>query len=121
VCLSGARWVRENVIDRHPGAKLSIYVVWMPMLATDARDEIDVALLQDDRVRQFWDEKRMLGRYLAEADLGGLGYSGIVWDAFFLFGPQARWTDRPTGLVESGAPVVNETDKLESALGAFVK
>jgi hypothetical protein len=108
--------VRENVIDRYPDAELRVYVVWMPMLATDARGEIDVALLEDDRVRQFWDEERVLGTYLAEANLGGLGYSGIVWDAFFLFGSEARWADRPSGLITSGAPVGGEAQKLESAL-----
>jgi hypothetical protein len=113
--------VRENILDRYPDAELELYVVWMPMLATDARSEIDPALLGDPRVRQFWDGERVLGTHLAEIDLGGLGYAGIVWDAFFLFEPDGRWAARPSGLVASGAPVVSEAERLAQALGPYVR
>jgi hypothetical protein len=107
--------VRENVLERGLD-DLRLFVVWMPMLATDARDEIDPELMGGDRVRQFWDADRVLGKHLAEIDLGGLGYAGIVWDAFFVFGPASTWTERPSGLAGSGAPVIAETAELESAL-----
>jgi hypothetical protein len=108
--------VRENVLERGSD-ELRLFVVWMPMLATDARDEIDAELLMGgDRVRQFWDADRVLGTYLAEIDLGGLGYAGIVWDAFFVFGRDSMWRERPSGLAGSGAPVIAETAELESAL-----
>jgi hypothetical protein len=107
--------VRENVLERRSD-DLRLFVVWMPMLATDARDEIDAELMGGDRVRQYWDADRMLGTHLAEIDLGGLGYAGIVWDAFFVFGPDSRWEGRPSGLAGSGAPVIAETAELESAL-----
>jgi hypothetical protein len=111
--------VRENVLDRDPDPTLRLFVVWMPMLPTDARDEIDAERLSGPRIRQFWDGERILGTHLAELDIGGLGYSGIVWDAFFVFGSDARWDERPSALVASGAPVIAETEKLESALAAL--
>jgi hypothetical protein len=108
--------VRENVLERGSDDDLRLFVVWMPMLATDARGEIDADLLGGEHVRQFWDADRVLGTYVAEIDLGGLGYAGIVWDAFFVFGPASTWVERPSGLAGSGAPVIAETAELESAL-----
>jgi hypothetical protein len=117
--MRGARWVRENVLDQKSNPNLRVFVVWMPMLATDARDQIDHELLRGRRVRQYWDGERLVGTHLADIDLAGLGYAGIVWDAFFVFGPDGSWADRPSGLVASGAPVVVETGKLEAALSRY--
>jgi hypothetical protein len=108
--------VRENVLEDGSDDDLRLFVVWMPMLATDARDRIDADLLGGEGVRQFWDADRVLGTHLAELDLGGLGYAGIVWDAFFVFEPESRWGERPSRLVGSGAPVIVDTAELESAL-----
>jgi hypothetical protein len=85
------------------------------MLATDSRG----AWRRDSlpgATAQFWDRGRVVGRYLAGEDLGGLGYSGVVWDAWFVFSPDATWNERPTGLVASGSPVVTSTAMLEEAL-----
>ena len=86
------------------------------MLATDARGEIDTGLVADARARQYWDAERTIGTWLAGRDLGGLGYSGIVWDAYFLFGPDATWKDEPGPLVDSGAPVVSGGARLRDAV-----
>ncbi len=90
------------------------------MLATDARSEWDESLLDDPRVTHLWDEERVAGRWLAEADLGGLGYSGIVWDAYFLFGPAASWEGEPGPLVGSGAPVVSRSEQLERQIRPLI-
>ena len=66
---------------------------------------------------QYWDEEGISGTYLAEEDLGGLGYSGFVYDAYFLFGPEATWADAPAPLEESGAPVLFRGEELLAALG----
>lgn len=91
----------------------------MPILSTDARSEIDTSILDDPRVSQFWDGERVSGTYLAEQNLGGLGSSGIVWDAYFLFGPQATWDENPAPLLASGSPVVYEGEPLEKALSTY--
>jgi hypothetical protein len=94
--------------------------IWMPMLATDARSEWSEGLLEDRRVVHFWDEERVAGRWLAEADVGGLGYSGIVWDAYLLFGPDAVWDSELGPLVGSGAPVVGAADRLGEQLRSLL-
>ena len=114
--MRGARWVRENVLERYPDADLAVYAVWLPMLATDARDEWEQAALPGERVRHYWDGERTIGTWLGEQDLGGLGSAGVVWDAYFVFGPDAGWDDVPGPLLAAGAPVVVDTDGLEGEL-----
>ena len=42
--------MRENVLDRHPDAKLRVYVVWVPRIPTDERFQV-ADLIVDDRGR----------------------------------------------------------------------
>jgi len=67
-------------------------------------------------VTQYWDEEGITGRYFAEADLGGLGYSGFVYDAYFAFGPDAAWGDELAPLAGSGSPVLYKGEELLAAL-----
>lgn len=87
----------------------------MPVLPTDSRSSVDRALLEDARVTQLWDEGRVVGRWLAQSGVGERG-SGFVWDAYYLFGPDAEWNERPGPLVGFGAPVVSETGSLDAEL-----
>ena len=82
--------MRDTVLEQNPSARLRVYVVWLPMRVHDARSEIDTSLIDDRRARHYWDEERVSGTWFAEADLGGLGYAGIVWDAYFLFSVPSR-------------------------------
>jgi hypothetical protein len=85
---------------------------------TDGKDEIDESILADARVRQYWDGEGIVGRYLAETDLGGLGYPGFVYDVFYVFGPDATWDPAPAPVAGVGTPVLYEGDKLIAALQA---
>ena len=105
------------MLDKYPQAKIRVYVVWMPMLATDARSEWDPSIFDDRRAVNLWDEERVLGTWLADRDeFGGGRFGPIVWDAYFLFGRDARWQSTPGKLLASGEPVIGETSRLESAL-----
>jgi hypothetical protein len=89
----------------------------MPALPTDSRSEWDPTLLDDSRVLNLWDEKRVIGTWLAgqpRVDTGSLG--PFVWDAFLLFGPDGRWLSPPTGFIAGGSPVVGESARLSSAV-----
>ena len=67
---------------------------------------------------QYWDQQGITGTYFAETDLGGLGYSGFVYDVYYVFGGDAAWADAPAPLSGSGAPVLYDGDKLLAALEA---
>lgn len=108
--------MQENVLASERSNGLRVYVIWLPMLATDSRPEVERSLIDDPRVRHFWNGSRVTGSWFAQADIGGLGYSGTIWDAYFLFGPHSIWDERTAPLVDFGAPVVSYGEQLRKAL-----
>lgn len=106
--------MQQNILERHPKAELKVYAVWLEMLASDSREGWDDSLLADRRVEHFWDEKRAVGRAL----VGPLDYPGpIVWDAYAVYAPDARWGDKPAG---AGWTVIGTTDRLERDLRRYL-
>jgi len=107
--------VRTNILDENPDAKVAVYAVWLPMLGGEQRSDWDGGPLVERRVSHYWDGDRVLGRWLADRETGDVGSPGsVVWDAYFLFGPDARWNEEPTDLLAAGAPIIGETDNLGS-------
>ena len=103
------------MVDEY-GARVKVYSVWVNQRVTDERGTIDVSTIPS--ARHYWDDDWAIGRWLAEQDLGGLGYAGAVYDAYYLFGPDATWEDVPAPLEASGQPVVGQ-DALLEALAAL--
>jgi hypothetical protein len=95
-----------------------VYAVWLNQRSTDARDRIDESILADPRVAQYWDGEGITGTYFADKDLGGLGYSGFVYDVYYVFSPEATWAGEPAPLAASGGPVVHDGERLLAALNA---
>ena len=112
--------MRENILDAEPSQKLRVYAVWLNQRSTDAREEIDASILADKRVTQYWDGDGITGTYFAETDLGGLGFSGFVYDVYYVFGPEAAWADEPGPLAASGGPVLFRGEELLAALDAHL-
>ena len=110
--------MRENILKQERSQDLQIYAVWLNQRSTDAREEIDESILADPRVTQYWDGEGITGTYFADADLGGLGYSGFVYDVYYVFGAAATWADVPGPLEGSGGPVFYEGEKLLATLRA---
>ena len=110
--------MRENILDKETSKTFRLYVVWLNQRSTDARDEIDEETLADPRVTQYWDGEGITGTYFAQNDLGGLGYSGFVYDVYYVFGADATWADEPAPLAGSGGPVLYEGADLLAALEA---
>jgi hypothetical protein len=105
--------VQEQVLERYPDADLRLYAVWLPVLATDERFEV-AEVMVDSRVSHYWDAEQRVSDALREVAQVPEGV--LLWDAFLLFGPDARWTRRPPEPLARGAPVVNELARLEQAL-----
>ena len=73
-------------------------------------------VLTDERVTHLWDEKRTVGRWFAENfELEGCN-NEISWDAFYVFGPETEWTDRPGPLVASGFTIWGRRENLREAI-----
>ena len=88
------------------------------MLPTDARSRWGWTggVLTDARAVHFWDEKRIVGRWFAEQRNTEDGEGGIVWDAYYLYGPDADWDSKPGPLISTGTTVRDEADKLKNKL-----
>ena len=91
------------------------------MLGPDTRSAVEPNLLRDPRVRQYWDDDRIVGRWLADAGVGGAAYSSVVWDAFYVFEANASWNERPQPVAAFGSPVISETGTLERALRPLLR
>jgi hypothetical protein len=108
--------VREHVLDAEPSAGLRVYAVWLHQRITDERGSIDESILADARVTQYWDPEGATGTFFAELDLGGLGASGFVYDAYYVFPADARWDDAPGPLAGANAPVIASGEELLAKL-----
>ena len=108
--------MRSKILDAVDSPDLRVYAVWLNQRSTDARDTIDESTLADPRVTQYWDGEGITGTYFADSDLGGLGYSGFVYDVYYVFGRDAAWTDDPGPLAGSGGPVVTRGDDLLTSI-----
>jgi hypothetical protein len=103
-------------LDKHPAANLKVYTVWFSMLAGDSRSAWHSGAMPDPRVTNLWDEQRVVSQWLSKHVEGDGGY---LWDAYFLYGSDARWENadsRPSALISSGGTVADKRDQLEASL-----
>jgi hypothetical protein len=108
--------VRENILDRYPTARLRVLVVWFNMLYGDAKALTDLRVLADRRVANYWDDSKTVGRWYAQHVTHT---AGIKWDAYFLYGPDARWIDAPKPQRSSGGPVIAARERLRTAMQVY--
>lgn len=90
-----------------------MFVVWFNMLPGDSKAFVDLKLLNDQRVTNFWDENKLTGQWFGEHVTNG---GGTVWDAYFLYDAQAHWDQQPGPLAGSGSPVIGATDQLHQSI-----
>ena len=92
------------------------------MVPTDARSRWGWTggILSDPRIMNFWDEKKRIGRYFAGKD-PETDDPDVVWDAYYLYGPDAEWMVKPEPLISSGATVRSELDELKNQLVPLLK
>ncbi len=107
--------MQTQLLERNPDADLRVYAVWLnPYGRPPARVSWDPNVLADERVTHVWDPDRIVGTWFAEARDLKLGYPGdVVWDAWLLFEPDARWPARTSHLVGFGWTVIGTRDELE--------
>jgi hypothetical protein len=90
-----------------------VYAVWFNMLPRDTRGGRPAGILADPRVEQFWDEHHLAGT--AFAPLANW-HHGVLWDAYFLYGPGARWAETspaPPPALSVGRTIFSTRQKLQ--------
>lgn len=104
--------MRSNILGKYPSVPARVYVVWFAMLPGDSRELVDRRVLNDPRVINYYDPKRVVGAWFgSHGESGG----GIVWDAYFLYGPDAAWAEEPAPLLSSGGSVIGSSGDLAAA------
>ena len=84
--------MQQIVLDAYPEAAVSVFVIWVPMLAADsatAAEEV-AGLITDLRAVHLYDSARRIGRGIA-ASVGGV--DTIAWDTYLFYRPGATWMD----------------------------
>ena len=104
--------MRSNILQKYPASNVRVYVVWFDMLPADSRNFVDRRVLNDPRVRNYYDPNRVVGSWFAQHVDGG---GGISWDAYYLYGADASWTSTPGPLLSSGGSVIGASADLAAA------
>ena len=115
--------MQTQLLKRYPHANLRVYADWFSMMPADSRSKWSADLLTDGRVIHRWDEGTLVGRWFAPRTAGiqpqlapGSAWTDgdILWDAYLLYGADARWDDAPAGLIHWGRTIVAGRDTLKS-------
>lgn len=59
----------------------------------------------------------MVGQWFAEHVEG---FEGIVWDAYYVFGPEATWEEVPAPRAGSGGTIYGQRDLLAAQLYSVI-
>jgi hypothetical protein len=116
-CTSGAGWIQEYVLARNPKLDMKVYAIWYEMYPGDSPDDFPAAreLLRDRRVVHYWDQPKEVGRWFhGVVPTGTKG--DVEWDAFYLYGPESKWIDRPTEMLTWGRTILRDRKKLTDAV-----
>lgn len=120
MCVQGAQWIQKEVLDRYPTASISLYVIWLPMLPSDARDKWNPELIHDDRATQFWDEQRTASVWFQKNLPDCPTLPRGAWDAVYLFDDNASWGSVPTKPVACATPIYRATDDIAKAVSQTI-
>ncbi len=86
--------MQEKILNQTDSNKLKVFVVWMPVLPGDSREQAltSIELISDRRTVHYWDGERKLGdRYGTVVDLPR-GWQ-VAWDIYFVFDAQTEWKE----------------------------
>ena len=108
--------MQEEILDKNTDAELKVYVVWEPMLPTDRFRRTRADLITDKRAVHFKDTERVSGIWYAENEKECPSLGDAAWDAYYLYGKDAKWDEAPEPLVSCGATLIGKSEKLMEAI-----
>lgn len=119
--------MQKNVLAASPDAVVRIYAVYFEIVASDegARRRVKPdEVFTDPRVRVFWDDKKVLGRWYDE-HVTRLGKregrnDRIEWDTYILYDEDAKWGER-SNFHSWGRPLNQERQRLLRAVESLSK
>ena len=113
----------QSVLAAREGSDVRVYVVWLPILATDfsAPNTSVMGRIADTRVRQFWDREQLIAKAIAAAGPDQpapdcCDMDGILWDLAAVYTRGLRWEDRLPPAAFLNGPVVHLQTEIDQAL-----
>ena len=106
--------MQTELLAKYPKATLRVYAVWFNMYPGDERAKWPPSLLTDSRVIHRWDEGKLVGMWYGghtseirtQLSQESSWKGDILWDAYLLYGADARWDEAPTNLIHWGRTIV---------------
>jgi hypothetical protein len=82
------------MVQDFPHANVSVSIVWVNMLTSDseATARTSTRIIDDPRVRHFYDPEKRAGKVVAES-LGG--QDRVAWDIYLFYAEGSEWDDGP--------------------------
>ena len=108
------------MLDRNSDPNLRVYAIWYNMVFSDRKKRWPDELLSDPRVIHFWDEEKVLGRWFGSHP-DYLGSNRVYWDAYLLYGPRSRWSEKPDDLVGWGGTIIAKRDELKTNVESTIR
>ena len=102
---------------------MRVYAVCFDMLVADNRGTWNPDTMPDSRVTHLWDLERQAGcRYAEHSPPSGFFGGPIIWDAYYLYGPEARWDDDdvPKPLIGSGYTIMAKRKALAKEIAPLL-
>ena len=117
----------DDLLAEFPDAPLRVQVVWEPVLKTDLAPPVTrvLASIDDRRVRQYWDPRRVIsGDLVRSVNRNPTAYGReealppdfIAWDVVAVFAGTARWDGDLPPPVHYDGPVLHAVDSTRNAL-----
>lgn len=110
--------MQREILEAEPAAELRVYAIWVPFLGgTSEAADVSRRVLPDPRVTPFWDGSALTSEWFAT----NIDHSSTpAWDVYYLFGPDATWTDVPRPIVSSGGTIIGQSAALKDAIAPLL-
>ena len=111
--------MQREILESDRTSNLRVYAIWAPFHGAGGQQAANLweRVLPDPRVLQYWDGIALASRWFAK----NVEHTFLpVVDAYFLYGPTARWTSIPGPLVSSGSTVIGQAPELKEAIAPLL-
>jgi hypothetical protein len=106
--------VQREILEKFGTSNLRVYAIWVPFNAgTQQAADVSQRVLPDPRVIHYWDGEATTSDWFAKNVENSFA---PAWDAYYLYGPDATWTDIPGPLVGSGATIIGRSSDSSGAI-----
>jgi hypothetical protein len=106
--------VQREILERFGASNLRVYAVWVPFNGgSEQAADVSQRVLPDPRVVHVWDGEAATSMWFAENVEKSLA---PAWDVYYLYGPDAMWTDVPGPRIGSGATIIGRSNELHNAI-----